>query len=55
MGPEGLVVSCDLLTMDPVPGAVILPGRDFTKADTWRQIRQGDILQKLVLYNCTVH
>ena len=39
MGPEGLVVSCDLLDMEPVSGAVILPGRDFTAASTWREIR----------------
>ena len=25
--------------MEPVKGAVILPGRDFTSADTWREIR----------------
>ena len=33
------MVSCDLLDMEPVTGAVILPGRDFTAASTWREIR----------------
>ena len=33
------MVSCDLLDMEPVKGAVTLPGRDFTAAATWREIR----------------
>jgi len=36
---SGLVVACDLLDIEPVPGAVVLPNRDFTKVDTWREIR----------------
>ena len=35
------MVACDLLPLDPVPGAVTLPGRDFTAADTWREIREA--------------
>ena len=42
VGEEGLVVSCDLLDMEDVPGAVTLSGRDFTKQETWREI--GDIV-----------
>ena len=38
---SGLVVACDLLPLDPVPGAVTLPGRDFTAPDTWREIREA--------------
>ena len=38
-GEEGLVVSCDLLDMEQVPGAVTLSGRDFTKQETWTEIR----------------
>jgi len=36
---SGLVVACDLLNIEPVPGAIVLPNRDFTKVDTWREIR----------------
>ena len=32
-------MSCDLLDFEPVAGAVVLPGRDFTSADTWREIQ----------------
>ena len=39
VGGEGLVVSCDLLHMEPLPGAVILSGRDFTNPLTWQEIR----------------
>ena len=35
------MVACDLLPLDPVPGAVTLPGRDFTAPDTWREIREA--------------
>ena len=39
VGGEGLVVSCDLLDMEPVSGAVTLPGRDFTNPSTWQEIK----------------
>ena len=39
VGGEGLVVSCDLLDMEPVPGAITLPGRDFTNPQTWAEIK----------------
>ena len=39
VGQEGLVVSCDLLDMEPLPGAVMLSGRDFTNPQTWQEIR----------------
>jgi len=39
VGTGGVVVGCDLLHMEPVPGAVILQGRDFTHTDTQRDIR----------------
>ena len=41
VGGEGLVVSCDLLDMDPVPGAVTLSGRDFTNPLTWQEIKSS--------------
>ena len=39
VGGEGLVVSCDLLHMEPVPGAVTLSERDFTNPQTWQEIK----------------
>ena len=39
VGSDGLVVSCDLLDIEPVSGAVVLPGSDFTLPHTWRHIR----------------
>lgn len=39
VGSDGLVVSCDLLDIEPVSGAVVLPGSDFTSPHTWRHIR----------------
>ena len=39
VGEEGLVVSCDLLDLEPLPGAVMLSGRDFTNPLTWQEIR----------------
>ena len=51
VGQEGLVVSCDLLHMEPVPGAVTLSGRDFTSQQTWTEINNivGDRNIDLVL------
>ena len=51
VGGDGLVVSCDLLNMEPVPGAVLLTNRDFTKVETWREIRSvvGDNKIQVVL------
>jgi len=39
VGTGGTVVGCDLLHMEPVPGAVLLQGRDFTHTDTQTDIR----------------
>ena len=51
VGEEGLVVSCDLLHMEPVSGAVTLPGRDFTNPATWQEIKSvvGDRNIQVVL------
>ena len=35
---SGLVVACDLLPLEPVPGAFTLPGRDCTAPYTGRAI-----------------
>ena len=55
VGGEGLVVACDLLDMEPVTGAVTLPGRDFTKPDTWTEIKDivGDRNIDIVLRSAT--
>ena len=39
VGPTGLVVACDLLTLEPVEGALILAPRDFTLSETQDEIR----------------
>ena len=51
VGEEGLVVSCDLLHIEPVSGAVTLPGRDFTNPATWEEIKKvvGDRNIQVVL------
>jgi len=38
IGPDGLVISCDLLEMEPVPGALVLPRSDFTARSTQERI-----------------
>ena len=38
VGRKGLVVACDLLTFEPVEGAVILPARDFTSNQTQEEM-----------------
>ncbi len=39
---DGIVVGCDLLSIEPVDGAILFPGRDFTDRST-----QLDILKAL--------
>lgn len=41
--PVGKVIGIDLLPIDPLPGAILLPGCDFTSQETLKKI--ADLLQ----------